>query len=271
MNKMTTFFAGPILALFHPAVYRDAAKSGGGRGALYALYLSGLVAVFVFLVAVIAVIPAADSFAGWLKGNMPPLTWTPEGLKMSGAQSYTMTHPQYGGFVTFDMNKTEVTPNDMKQARIFVTSKKLFVMDRGGVLKAYDLTAANPQFSRIQAREVLIDGNKVDQIYGSMKGVAIFWVSFVLFLVVFVMNLIGGLFYSLIAMIIQAITKTTFPYAALFNISCFAMTASFFLMWGKIFTPLRGFPVPMLLHVLLTGIYLFVGLKAAGSKVLEEK
>ena len=53
MNNLISFWLAPVTALFHPRVYRDAAKSSGGRGVLYVLYLA-LIAVVKLTVAAVA-------------------------------------------------------------------------------------------------------------------------------------------------------------------------------------------------------------------------
>ena len=60
--------------------------------------------------------------------------------------------------------------------------------------------------------------------------------------------------------------KDKLGYGAIFNLTCFAMTASFTLTWLKVLIPVPAFPGTFGLNVLVTLLYMYFAFKITDSK-----
>ena len=267
MNKMLTFFTAPITALFYPPVYQDAAQSRASRGVLYSLYLAGLSVVLIMTVLSAKVMPQADAFAGWVKTNMPVLIWTPVGLSLENGQATaTLLHPQYGTIALFDMTKTNATNADMGKAYVLVTATKIFFKRAPGQIEERDITGAGMRSDQQLPPRIRINGDIAAKLYQNVKGAMMFIVPLVLLVFSGVFFLVANLLYSLVGLLFNLMRKEKLGYGAIFNLTCFAMSAAFTLTWLRILTPLQGVPFPVVLSILVNLVFLFVAFKITDKK-----
>jgi len=267
MNKILTFFTAPVTAFFYPPVYRDAAKSSAGRGVLYSLYLAGLSAMLVMVVLSARVMPQADAFVGWAKTNMPVLIWTPAGLSLENGQTTaTLTHPQYGTIVLFDMTKTSATDVDMGKAYFLVTSKKVFIKRSPQLIEERDITGAGMRSGQQLPPRVRIDGDIVAKLYKNLKGAMTFVVPFFILVISFLFLLGANLFYSLAGLLLNLMRREKLGYGAIFNLTCFATSVAFTLAWLRALTPLQALAFPFSLNILVNLVFMFFAFKVTDSK-----
>ena len=267
-----TFFTAPITALFLPKVYHDAAQSGGARGVFYTLYLAALVTLVAMVMFASLVVPQADSLANWLQTELPSMVWTPAGLTLGQdiPQPYTIAHPVFGPLMTFDMNKDIVQESEMGNIPIFVTSQKIFLKQGPGQIEERDITqagfqAAQPDDQRRQLpSRVMITGDVVKQIYQNVKRVFFWVIPFVFLLVLFCFLLLTALFYSLIGLLLNLMRKSKLQYGSIFNLTCFALTASVALGWI-----VRNLPLAWLLSLLIILGYLFFAFKVTDQESVK--
>lgn len=227
MNNLISFWFAPITAVFHPAVYRDATRSSGGRGVLYSLYLS-FFSVIVLLVVVQGIVtPKLNEFWNWGKNNMPVMIWTPDGLSFENGQtSYTMDYPGYGPVVIFDMTKSTVTEEDMGKAFVYVTQTKIFVKKQPGGIESRDITKAGIQSKQQLPQRVRITSDLVQKVYENIMRAMMLILPFFGLLFLFIWNLLANLFYSLVGLLFNQMRTSRLGYGAIFNLTCFARTTT---------------------------------------------
>ena len=140
-----------------------------------------------------------------------------------------------------------------------MTARKLFIKKAPGQIEERDITQAGFQTQQNQQKlpsKVRITGDVVGQLYRNIKN-ALFIALPVVFLVVFfIFFLLSGLFYSLIGLLFNRMRKNKLGYGAIFNLTCFALTASFVLGWV-----IKNIPVFWLLSILINLGYLFFAFK----------
>lgn len=258
MNNLISFWLAPLTALFHPAVYRDAVRSSAGRGVLYALYAAAISTAVILGIMFAVLLPQADAVAEWAQKNLPVLIWTPDGLSVEGGQSAkVMDYPGYGPVIIFDMSKTAVTGQDMGSAFLFVTATKVYIQREPGRLEVRDITKTGIQTQQQLPEKVRITGEVVGKLYQNVKKTLKLLVPGMVLFGVFVFNLLGIVFYSLVGFLLNQTRKSKLPYGAIFSLTSFALTASWLLTWIRLFPPFQGFPWPWWGGVLVNLAYLF--------------
>jgi hypothetical protein len=262
MNNLLSFWLAPITALFHPCVYRDAAKRSGWKGVLYVLYLSLIAGVLTLVLMLGIVAPVADEFVSWTQKNMPVVIWTPEGLSLENGQTTALlVHPQYGPVVAFDMTKTSVTEADMQKVYFLVTATKVFIKRGPGEIEARDITKTGIQTTKQLPPKIRITGEVVGSLFKVVKNATFMIVPGAIMVLSFLISLIANLFYSLIGLLLNMMRKQKLHYGAIFSLTCFATTVAFTMTWLQIMTPIRRLPLPFGWMVLATLIYMFVAFK----------
>jgi len=267
MNKMLTFFTAPVTAFFYPPVYRDAVKSSVGRGILYSLYLAGLSVALVMVVISARFMPHADAFVNWVKTDMPTLIWTPSGVSLENGQTTaTMAHPQYGAIAIFDMTKTSATEADMGKAYVLVTSQKVFLKRAPGQIEARDITGAGMRSGQQLPARVRINGDIAAKVYQNIKGAMAFVVPFLILVFCFMFFVVTNLFYSVAGLLFNLLRSEKLRYGAIFNLTCFATTASFTLTGLGILIPIKVLALPFFLHILINLGFMFFAIKVTDAK-----
>lgn len=262
MNNLMSFWLAPVTALFQPAVYRDAAKASGGRGVLYTLYISALAAVAVMIAFFVILMPKIDQTVALGERDMPVMIWTPEGLSFeSGQATHTLKLPDYGPIVFFDMNKTNVTEQDMGKAFAFVTRTKVFLKRGPGQIDVRDITKAGIQTKQQLPSKVRITKEILDKFYQNVKNATVLVVPFVILIMVFIFNMGSNLFYSVAGLLFNLMRTHRLGYGAVFNLTCFARTAPW-ILGGLNFLPLfRSILGAWWIGMLVSVLYLFFAFK----------
>jgi hypothetical protein len=265
MNN-TPFFSAPIYALFSKAFYSRVTQSRLSQGFAYLFYLTMIMTGLFFAVAMITGIPQADRFVDWVKIEAPALSVTSEGLQMKAESPYTMIHPQFGPLATFDMKSTEVDVSKI-QVPVYITSTKLYVRQRANETRIVDLLAQIKEGRRAPNQVTEITGAVVEQIYRQVKPWIIL-VAFISFtLIYYVMMMVQGLIFSLVGLILNRFRAVKLTYSAVLNTTFYAMTAGFVLDALKFLLPfLTVIPSGFFVNLLLTSVYLFIGIKGTEEK-----
>lgn len=268
MNNLISFWLAPLTAFFHPRVYRDAAKSRGGRGLLYNLYLAGFVTVVIMIIFANIFVGRTDQFVTWLQKELPVLVWTPQGLSIEGnvQQPYSLVHPSYGPLAVFDMAKVTATDAEMGKFPIFVTSTKIFIRKAPGQIDERDITQAAFQTKQKLPAKVRITGDVIRQSYQNLKRALFFILPIVFLIVFFLFFLVSALLYSLIGLLFNRMRKNKLRYGAIYNVTCFALTASFFLGWV-----MKNASAAWFLGILINLGYMFFGFKISDQEVVGKK
>jgi hypothetical protein len=274
MNNLPILLA-PIYALFSKEFYRRVLAARLSRGFLYLLYVTGMVITVFFVLAMTQGMPQVDQFVEWVKKEMPPLTWTADGLQMKVESPYAMVHPQFGPLATFDMTVTEADADKIGNFPVYVTAKKVYVRQQVNDLRVIDLVppASTPAAAEVPAnvpQSVQITGEIVDRIYQQAKPwvIAIIFVSFTI--IFYVMTVIQGLICSLVGLIFNRFRNSKLSYGAILNASFFAMTATFILEILRAVIPvLSAIPGGFLVNLLLTSVYLFLAIKLTEEKATD--
>ena len=262
MNKLLTFFAAPITAFFYPPVYKDAVKSSASRGVLYCLYLAGLATVLLMILLSVKVMPQADNFATWLQGNMPFLVWTPDGLSLeNGKTSAELTHPKYGKIAFFDMAQTSAEEANFNGAYVLVTSQKIFTKTPQGQIEERAITQGITRPGQQPPQRIRITGEIAEKLYQNLKKVFLSIMTFLTLIVSFIFILASNLFYSLAGLLMNLMRKEKLRYGAIFNLTCFATSAGFTLLWIKVLLPF-----PIYANALVNLAFMFFAFKVTDKK-----
>ena len=262
MNNLISFWLAPVTALFHPHVYRDAAKSSGGRGVLYVLYLALIGVVLVMILLAGKVSPVTDDLAGWIQKNMPIVIWTPEGISLENGQTTaTLNHPQYGLLATLDLTKTAVTEADMGSGFFYATATHVFIKRGPGQIESRDITRAGIQAGQQLPPRIRITGEIAGKLYQNIKSSMSVVIPIALFIIFFFAILLANLLYSLVGLLLNRGRKQQLGYGAVFAMTCFATTAPFILSWLQFFLPLPAMPWPLAVSILVSLAYLFFAFK----------
>jgi hypothetical protein len=270
MNNLLSFWLAPVTALFHPRVFHDAVKRSAWTGVLYVCYLSVLAGALAMILMLGIVMPVANEFVSWTQKTMPVVIWTPEGLSLENGQTTALlVHPQYGPVVAFDMTKTSVSEADMNQAPLFVTSTKVFIKRSPKQIDERDITKAGIQTTKQLPPKIRITGEVVGGLFKVIKNSIFLIVPLMIIILFFFFILIADLLYSLVGLLFNMMRKQKLHYGAIFSLTCFATTVSFTLTWFQIMTPIRKFPLPFGVMILVNLVYMFVAFKITDSNDIK--
>lgn len=256
------FFSSLSGALFSLSFYRKIIREPLTRGLLYLLGWSfGVVLLFsVFLT--VRVYPEVRDFLNWFTSALPPIQWTPEGVRMAQKSPYELKHPRYGHVATVNLDRKEVTDADIGDAMIYLTSEKLYVKEsRRSTKRVYDLVPAEK--GQPPRGNFIVDGPFIRGLEKNIKPVALTLMLFLVFIGFFVWKLLGAFFYSFLGMLVNLMRRERLPYEAVLNVSLFAMTAAMCIQLFLITfqTYLGRVPFGFAGSFLLTSLYLYFGIK----------
>lgn len=248
----------PVNAVTSIAFYRKVAAQTAGRTALYLVYLAAVFALAATAAMRVRVGPAISETFVWLEKSVPPLSFSNGRMSSTLTEPLVLRHPQVPD-VAFgiDTNRVEpVTPDDMARDKVmaYLTSNAFYVQQRPGQVEVYDFSKAP------QAQPVVIDGRfyrQADQMMGRILYPATLLVAFLVFLA---WKGWASLFYSVVALIVNAGAQAELPYGALFRLSVYAQTLVIALQIIFLFMPVQ-IPFFGFLAVAVTTAYLWLAVK----------
>ncbi len=244
---VTAFFLAPVTAFFLPRVYRDAAKSPWVKGVLYIAYGSFLLTALVLAI-FLERAHTSDEFMRWIRKEIPVIIWTPEGLSLeNGQKTAALTHPIYGPIAVFDMDRTDMTENDMGQLFFFVTAKKIFFQEITGQIAARDVTQTTFKSQEQPRGPIRFTGEFIENYYQNGKRAFLLVTPFVVFPGSFLILLIVNLIYSAVGLLPNLMRTQRLNYGAIFNLACFSMGTSLTLIGITLIGLVFSFSLPAIL------------------------
>ena len=236
-------------------------RYGIAKGFLYLLMLSFLATVAGYFVFTHRALPKINELVEWTKAEMPPMTLGPEGVSVSVPMPYTLTHPQFGPIVTFDTSQVDVTVQTMGDVPAFVTATKLYLRQANSGLKVFDLVQGMAH-KKVEQGTVKMDAQSIQALYDAMRPWMIALGLFFFFLLTYLWKLLAAVFYSWFGLLMNFSRKPKLGYGAIFNVAVFALTPWFLMqLLGLIFFPAGQIPLSFLLGPLITGFFLYLGIR----------
>ncbi|HTL47328.1 MAG TPA: DUF1189 family protein [Verrucomicrobiae bacterium] len=263
------YLLAPLYSLFSVDFYRLILRRRLSSGFIHLLVLSTLSLIIVLVFSFTRLLPGINRFASWLENELPPMTWTPEGLVMNARSPLNLVHPDYGLLATLDMTQNEVEPEALGDAPVFVTSKKLYLNFGDNDIRSYDLTS--PPEKVPQDKLVLqIDGEFIRSMARAAKPFIIGAAGVLAIPFFFLLRLAEAFAASGIGMLINRLRKLPLSYAQVFTCSCYALTlASILELRGLILPVFSAVPFGLPGTLLVTGAYLFLAVKKTEMKIPE--
>lgn len=253
--------SAPFKALYDRAFYARAAHAGAGKGLIYILYLSAIMLAGALISVQTRLLPEANRFVEWLQVEMPVLQWAPQGLSMKGATAYALVHPEYGPLAQFDMERGEITREDMGPNSIFVTSQKIYMRQPGTEeLREYDITQLAGAGAPAEPFEVRPEN--IGTFYREIKPWLAAGLLASIFGIFILWKLLAALFYSWIALLINMMRQEKLYYSHLWTVTCFALTPAALIQTLQFaLPPLAAIPFGPAGSFALTVLYLFLAVK----------
>lgn len=250
----------PFYALYDRVFYYRAQRKGMGPGFLHLLVLAAILSLVIMAVLVTTGLPKANAFVDWIKSEMPPLTWTPEGLAMNAQAPYLMIHPDYGVMATIDPTAREVGPDEMRNTMIFVTATRAYVRQSDQLVRVYDLKRP-VQGRKVENLVIPIDADFIDRLYKVVRPWTIVLATIIMVPLFFLGNTLMAFLYSFPALILNHWRRESLAWPSLFAVSCYAMTGSVLVNCLAVLVPRVGdFTLGFLGNVIITCFYLYWGL-----------
>lgn len=257
---MRDFFFAPILSLFSVRFYqRLTTYPRLLLGFLYPAYLSLLIATSTFILFNINSQPLIDELISWFAKKLPAITLTSEGAQMEIQAPLLLEHPQWGPLLYLDPMNDSPKTEDFGKAFVILAKKNVAYQDpaRGG----YQIQPVTPGTDRRgNWREVKITGDTITLFWSRLRpyvGVIVFTAMFI---GGYLWKLLAGLFYSLIACLINLVRTDRLPYRTVLLLSFFALTPITVLQLVASLFP--GWPIPLnfLTGLLITSLYLVLAI-----------
>jgi hypothetical protein len=240
--------------------YRHISQSPLRRGFGYLAVLAGAATFVVTLFIAFRFIPEMDRHINWVKMKMPILTWTPQGLSSDSPNPTIIKHPELGHLATIDTSKKEVTPEEVGDAQLYLTSHKAYFRSRNN-LQVYNLIPAATE--KTKNEKVVINAQTVQGMQNIMRPMILLGAALVSFPLFFVWKLIIALAFSIFGLVLNLFRKTKLKYASILNVCIFALTASTLISLIQLWLlPFVRIPFGPIASFIVTSTYVFLGIKA---------
>lgn len=253
----------PVNSITSIGFYKKVAGQSLLRTFGYLCYLSVLFAVVGTFALKVKVGPVVDSTFRWLEAEVPTLTFAGGKVSSSQPELKTLKHPEVPQVAfAIDVGRTEpVTPQEMEQAKVlgWLTGTALYMTQSPGRVEVYDFSK-----SPTLEKPVVIDAGffrQANQIVHRVMIPLSLVISFVIFLA---WKGLASLFYSLLALLINAVLGAGLAFGSLFTIAVYAQTLVVALQALSLFSA-RGLPGMSVIALAATGAYIWLGIK----KIIE--
>lgn len=248
----------PFFSVLNLRFYRYVLGQPLRKGFLYLGYLTLLSGVFILGYVQLRLMPQIDRFAEWVEREIPPLTWTPDGLVVNAAMPYPMVHPTLGFLAVFDTTKTQVQPEEIGDFLFYVTSTNLYARQGPNEVRVYDLTRGVESLPP-DRMIVRVNADTVRDYYRAMKPWAVFSVLVAFIPFFFVWKLFEAFVFSLVAALINLKCKPRLDYQTLFNLSLYVLTPVTLIQFSRLIFPwVARIPFGLGGSVLVAAAYLFL-------------
>jgi hypothetical protein len=248
----------PVNSITSIKFYKKISTQGLGRSAAYLAYIALVFSVVATFALKLKLGPFIDETFVWLERSVPTMTFENGKLSSPLTAPLTIRHPEDDDIaVTIDTTRTDpVTVEMMDQQKVmaYVTQNAFYMMRSPDRLETYDLSkTATPKPVTIDADFYRAAGAVVQRVLYPVALV-------VIFLIFLVWKALSSLFYSLLALAIDAISGAGLHYKSLLNISLYAQTLLIVLQMIFLFLPI-ALPAPILVAPLVTGVYIWLAVK----------
>ena len=246
--------------------YRRFAAEKAGRTALYLFFISLLFTIGGSIAMQMRIGPVVDETFSWLSKEVPTLTFSAGKVTSADNAPKRLQHPQAPEVaVMIDTTRTEpVTMQMMKDAKViaYLTNNALYIEQQQGKIEVYDLSKAALE------RPMVVDAKFFHDAAGALKKVVYPLAIVTVFVFASAWTAFAGLFYALIAMILQAIGGGALTFGAQYQIAIHAQTTALLVRIVMSFLP---FTVPMsgLLTLFITSVYLWLAVKTNAAAAAE--
>ena len=249
----------PVNSITSIGFYKKVAGQGLLRTFGYLCYLSAIFAVIGTVALKVKVGPVVDSTFRWLEAEVPTLTFAGGKVSSSQTEFKTIKHPDVPQVAfAIDVSRSEpVTPKDMEDAKVigWLTSGALYMTQQPGRVEVYDFSK-----SPTLEKPVVIDAGFFRQANGIVHRLMIPLSLFISFLVFLVWKGFASLFYSLLALAINAVLGAGLAFGSLFTIAVYAQTLVVALQALSLFFA-RGLPGMGVIALAATGAYIWLAIK----------
>lgn len=238
--------------------YRRFASEKASRTVLYICTLSLLFTVFGTVAMKLRVGPAIDETFAWLERDFPPLTFDKGKITTDVEGPKRLVHPSSPEVaIMIDVARTTpVLAQDMHDAKVlaYLTSSALYLEDRPGEIKSYDLSKAALE------RPMTVDAKFFREAASAVKTVVYPLAVVTVFVFAALWTAFAALLYALLGLLLNSIAGGTLAFGPLYQLAVHAQTSSMLLRVILAFLP---FVVPMsgLLSMLITAVYLWMGVR----------
>jgi len=245
--------------------YRRFAAEKSSRTVLYLFFISLIFTVGGSIAMQMRIGPVVDQTFAWLAAEVPTLTFSAGKVTSSEPAAKRLVHPQAPEVaVMIDTARTEpVTLQLMQESKVlaYLTNNALCI-DQGGKLETYDLSKAALE------RPMVVDSKFFREAAGALKKVVYPLAIVTVFVFAAGWTAFAGLFYTLVAMLLQSIGGGALTFGALFQIAIHAQTTA---LLARIVMSFLPFVVPLsgLLTIIITSVYLWLAVKANAAAAAE--
>lgn len=255
------FFLSPVLTLVSPTFWKGLREKGIGTGTLYILYLTVIITVaagvFLYRIPTRDVVGFVSPFSKMLPEKV---SWTGDRLEVNDNRPFEL---KFGNsvFGMIDTSVEDISPDRLNGYFVYITSSYAYLKDDKGVYRMIPL-ASNDTKSGISKIDIIVQNTGEPLPALSIKTVseeearslsftpkdtealiAKMWkylLAFFLaaaFFFIFVWKFFAALFYSLIAMVANAMFKKGASYGNLFCAGAHAMTPLVILQFAGLLYP----------------------------------
>jgi hypothetical protein len=246
--------------------YRRFAAEKASRTVLYLFFISLLFTVGASIAMQYRIGPVIDETFTWLAAEVPTLTFSAGKVTSADPAPKRLVHPKATEVaVMLDTTRTEpVTLQVMRDAKVlaYLTNNALYIEQQQGKIEVYDLSKAALDHPTVVDAGFFRDASAaLKKVVYPLAIVTVFvfaaaWIAF------------AGLFYGLLAMLIQSISGGSLAFGALYQIALHAQTTALLVRMCTSFLP---FAVPLsgLITILMTSAYLWLAVKANAAAAAE--
>ncbi len=258
----------PVYSFFSTSFYRRVIRYSVGKGFLYLAFLSLIYSLLILFFFWTPFKPNIDKFVNWFAANLPQLTLTKEGVLTSVTQPFQLKSPVYGSVLVIDTTK-DTLEGMPSETLIYMTKTKLvFKNQNRNELRVFELVPSTEE-AKAKWKDFVLTGPFLEGWYKKLVPVVIPAILIVVFWMFFVWKILASLFYSLIALLINLFRREKLGYGHLLTLSMFALTPVAVLQIFSLFIPRMGIALNFFTAVILTSLYLALGILATQEKSPE--
>lgn len=247
----------PVHSTVHFPFYREVPRKSLGRSFAYVAYLGLLFSIAATIAFYLKFSPLLRETVDWAAAAIPTLTFA-DGKVSSASGLLILRHPR-APEMAFALDTARTTPlsiQEMAQMQVVgcLTQNALYVLSGRDKLESHDL-------SRIKsARPFVVDAGLYRKLGAALPRVLYPAAGLITWAAFFLWKLVAALFYSLVALLINAATSGGQEYAALFKTAVYAQTPVVLLEAVMLYVPAR-IPGFFVIALLITSAYVWQALR----------